>query len=404
MASLTLILGAPDPEMNAIEDLGRQVGAEIRYALSARGTRVRADEAYQTVGITASLHMDRRSMDAPLPPGTVYAVECDGPAIPADAIRIDHHRPGDPGYGRPPSEFLSASSIGQVIAELARIGRLPMGPLVSSYEWVGDWEERQRAAFRWFHWEAEARTAFSGGALFEMFRTPYRLAPCDGYYILARRVSGVVEFAASPDEMRDAGAVRVAPDMLVRVHIPHDLVLAAAADHCLGAAYRGECPGVDPDALMRWRVESRAAFQRRAPAEILADIEAAREILREAPLVRLATEPWEPACGVHGRSGACWQSGAGDPTARTDECYALGDPLAVVDLRGRSIPELPEASAREGICFVADLPSPDGRVKVVCQSGSPEQIEAFMTVWAPAQGLTDIYGDPAQGFAGGYRS
>lgn len=27
------ILGAPDPEMQAIEALGRQVGAKIRYAL-----------------------------------------------------------------------------------------------------------------------------------------------------------------------------------------------------------------------------------------------------------------------------------------------------------------------------------------------------------------------------------
>jgi len=37
MSTLTLILGASDPEMTAIEELGRQVGAEIRYALSARG-------------------------------------------------------------------------------------------------------------------------------------------------------------------------------------------------------------------------------------------------------------------------------------------------------------------------------------------------------------------------------
>jgi hypothetical protein len=39
------------------------------------------------------------------------------------------------------------------------------------------------------------------------------------------------------------------------VWIPQRYVLAAAADHCLAAAYRGECHGVDPDALMRWRVE-----------------------------------------------------------------------------------------------------------------------------------------------------
>jgi hypothetical protein len=31
------------------------------------------------------------------------------------------------------------------------------------------------------------------------------------------------------------------------VWIPRRYVLAAAADHCLTAAYRGECPGVDPD-------------------------------------------------------------------------------------------------------------------------------------------------------------
>lgn len=63
--------------------------------------------------------------------GTVYWVECraaDGHVIVSGSyveFAIDHHRTGDPGYGRPPEEFLSASSIGQVIAELARFGRLP---------------------------------------------------------------------------------------------------------------------------------------------------------------------------------------------------------------------------------------------------------------------------------------
>jgi hypothetical protein len=72
-------------------------------------------------------------------------------------------------------------------------------------------------------------------------------------------------------------------------------------------------------------------------------------------------------------------------------------------MRGKHVPELPEASAREGLCFVADgLPGPDGRVKVVCQSGTPEQIRAFMQVWGPEHGLTGIYGDPMRGFAGGY--
>lgn len=32
----------------------------------------------------------------------------------------DQGRPGDPGYGCPPAEFLPASSVGQVMADLAR--------------------------------------------------------------------------------------------------------------------------------------------------------------------------------------------------------------------------------------------------------------------------------------------
>jgi hypothetical protein len=34
--------------------------------------------------------------------------------------------------------------------------------------------------------------------------------------------------------------------------------LLAAADHCLTAAYRGECPGVDPDELLFMRARKRA--------------------------------------------------------------------------------------------------------------------------------------------------
>src|SRR5690606_24115507 len=145
--------------------------------------------------------------------------------------------------------------------------------------------------------------------------------------------------------------------------IPPPYIFAAAADHCLAAAYRGECPGVDPDALMRWRAESRARFQRRPVEAVLADVERAREALMDAPVVRLSPEPWEPAGGVHGRTGACWQSGGPDPSARTDACYAMGDPLAVVDMRGQYIPELPEAAAREGVCFIASITERDGRIK-----------------------------------------
>src|SRR5690606_15675856 len=69
---------------------------------------------------------------------------------------------------------------------------------------------------------------------------------------------------------------------------PEAFVLVAAADHCLGAAYRGECPGVDPDALMHWRVAQRAQFQGRAAGQILDDIERARDLLSDPDTVELA--------------------------------------------------------------------------------------------------------------------
>src|SRR5690606_131322 len=100
------ILGAPDPEMELIERLLRKCGESVVYATDALGYRVHPGNAY-------------RCPTPEVPEGsTVYAVECLD-VLPEGWVRIDHHRPGDPGYGRPPEEFLEASSIGQVIAELA---------------------------------------------------------------------------------------------------------------------------------------------------------------------------------------------------------------------------------------------------------------------------------------------
>src|SRR5690554_6037863 len=124
------VLGAPDPEMEMIERLLVEAGERIEYATVWRDgvrRRVTAAEAYAPdVEIGAGL----RGLRA-----TAYMVECapavlvgssvDGIDWAGAAITIDHHRPGDPGYGRPPAEFLAASSIGQVIAELARLDVLP---------------------------------------------------------------------------------------------------------------------------------------------------------------------------------------------------------------------------------------------------------------------------------------
>src|SRR5690606_27893763 len=269
------VLGASDPEMELIEKLLIKCGESVVYATDENGKRVHPGNAY-------------RCPVPAVPEGAmVYAVECID-VLPEGWVRIDHHRHGDPGYGQPPDEFLSASSIGQVIRALARLGAIP-----------SSWRRMSAG------WAAPLTPQYAEDG------TP-------------------VDYVGVP-WARPAAGGGDAWDIVIDAHtfarVPQEIVYAAAADHCLAAAYRGECPGVDPDALMRWRAASRAAFRRRAVEDVLADVERAREALMDAPVVRLSPEPWEPACGVHGRTGACWQSGGPDPSVRTDACYAMGDPL-----------------------------------------------------------------------------
>lgn len=270
MSNFFFILGADDPEMSAIESLLRACGQEYLYANSRDGQRVRPGNAYEAVvperidGVT-----------------DVVLVEC-GFVGEADWLldvrvqRVDHHRPGDPGYGKPPAQYWQASSIGQV----ARLLGVEPTPL---------------------------------------------------------------------------------------------LQIVAAADHCLAAAYAGQCPGVNPKELRAFRVAQRAAFQKRTEVEIEADIHAAESSLEAAPRIEIG--------GVE-----------------------------VADLRGAHVPELPEAACIAGLGYVAEVLERDGCRKVViggCGAGTVPGIapvQAFISEWASAQGLTGIYGDSVRGYAGGYCS
>lgn len=320
------ILGASDPEMAAIGTLLAQCGEEYAIA-TVDGQRVHPGCAYRMTRPLPDIWGDKK----------VVLVECGyDPALRIPSQRcarcgdyqwgdwagygdlgddgqpvaggmgycgdlhewsptwtvVDHHRPGDPGYGRPSAEFMTASSIGQVLAILGR---------------------------------------------------------------------------EATQEQR----------------------LVAAADHCLAAAYRGECPGVDPDELMRWRIASRAAFQRRSEAEILADVERARESLRESVYTRRI----EPYAGANGYCPHCG-------TADHPDCMYPAVEWRYADLRGQHIPELPEAAAREGIPFLSAVRDRDGREKVVLQAAPADLVSAFLS-GSVVPGLVDIYGDPARGFAGG---
>ena len=88
------ILGAPDPEIAAIEALLRECGEHVAYALDAPGKRVTPATAYQPAALSVTEYLGDR-LD-------VFAVECDGLgglliplASATTSYVIDHHRPGD---------------------------------------------------------------------------------------------------------------------------------------------------------------------------------------------------------------------------------------------------------------------------------------------------------------------
>jgi len=248
---MIFLLGASDPEMAEIARVATAAGHTVRHAQSG-GRRVHPGNAY------------RADADAY---GDVY-VEC-GPSAPVATV-VDHHNPGDPGWGSPPEEYLRGSSLGQVLVLLG--------------------------------------------------------------------------LEATPTQR-----------------------LIAAADHCLAAAYAGQCPGVDPEELLAFRCESRAAFQRRPVADVSADIAASIELLQ-----------------------------------------AVGKPVVDVRYAG-TLPELPEAAARCGVAAIYRIHDDrSGRWKVgIIGAGAgtvpgTEPVAAFLRGEGAARDLVDLYGDPVRGYAGGY--
>lgn len=154
---------------------------------------------------------------------------------------------------------------------------------------------------------------------------------------------------------------------LLGIEPDRDLRLAAAADHCLAAAYRGLCPGVDPVDLRAWRLASRAAWQKLSPQVLEERIEAGLARIRQLPTIRI---------GGH----------------------------AYADALDSDIPELSEVSAISGIPVMYALREPRGdRLKIGALNGSPEMIRAWMAQAVRVLGLKDVYGCPSRGYAGGYR-
>jgi hypothetical protein len=331
------VLGASDPEMQEIENLLKSVGIPVMYA-TAGGKRCHPGNAYKAdpLDLGSLNEVPKEAWLVECQPQFVVDTSCRTSEMPEDipTVVVDHHRPGDPGYGAEPKEFLKGSSLGQVISLLGQrellptFYRDPRSPAKGGWSWVGGSpcsQDTEAGEIRFYSWDNR----------WEVLNSP----PYEGGQDLGGNPIHCCSWA----------------------RIPKELVMAAAADHCLHAAYKGECPGVNPEALMEWRAKGRAKFQGKSLEEILGAVENARRLLKEAR-----------------EEGIVIPAFFGDP-----------------------VPELPEASAREGIPFTAEIKDRDGRMKEVLQGADHATIVAWMDA-RKAEGR-EVYGNPVRGFAGAYK-
>src|SRR5690606_30528048 len=114
-------LFSSDPEMQTIENLLRSVGEKVCFAVDDHGKRVHGGNAYTAFAVVDD---DNNIVGWDTVTHMVEG-DCKSGKKVSGVRYIDHHRPGDYGYKQPPHNFLPASSLGQVIAELARLNILP---------------------------------------------------------------------------------------------------------------------------------------------------------------------------------------------------------------------------------------------------------------------------------------
>jgi hypothetical protein len=107
----TFLLGAQDPEMREIERMIAAAGMSYLYA-AHDGIRCSARTAYFANGAVLAGHGHGFRRAVVLPHAALVMVECHLLGH-VPMARVDHHYPGDPGYDRPPREYVAGSSLGQ---------------------------------------------------------------------------------------------------------------------------------------------------------------------------------------------------------------------------------------------------------------------------------------------------
>ena len=172
---------------------------------------------------------------------------------------------------------------------------------------------------------------------------------------------GDIGYEIGPDRYMEGASLGQVLSLLEREPTETQRLLAAG-DHCLTAAYQGECEGAPPDRLLELRASWQARVSGRRFSEVIGGI------LDAAVQVR-----------------ARYDSDRGESR--------FLDPIGVPR-------DLPEGAAYAGLPVRYRQLLPDGVVKEMFKGGSPDAIERFMEEHRCAGRLA--YGNPYRGYAGAY--
>lgn len=151
---------------------------------------------------------------------------------------------------------------------------------------------------------------------------------------------------------------------LLEIEATQEDKVIAAADHCLTAAYQGECPDVTAELILALRLQELSQRYAANEAEVLAGIEEAKNLIMS---------PWS------------WVEIAKE---------------SIPDLRQYGVkPYLLEAGTITGLAFLGCVDTRNQ--KKVMLNGSSTIIKDFLDGTANDLGIVKTYGNPNRGFAGG---
>lgn len=149
--------------------------------------------------------------------------------------------------------------------------------------------------------------------------------------------------------------------------------LIAAMDHCPSAALRNECPGVFGLEVLLRGVHEISISTKTGHGRVMQQIHNLAGLLEIAPQIMI-----------------------GNQMVRDLRSKYLGEKYSL-DLLAAQI----STSMRGHVALLYHRDTKDGPKKYTLVGHTqPETVEAFMTEWAPKQGLVNIYGVPSRGYGG----